>query len=301
MEALLLLRLGERFCREVVPFVLRLDKEGKGRKVVAAVAGRPEAEDEQLDLDKRCDKLFERLLKKSDLKVHVFSEHGEYGVPLEEAEYFCSIDPFDGSGLYRRGVRWDWWSVLSFFDLKGNPLVGCAVDILSGKMYLAYDQKATMIYLAQNKEDEYVESLCPSRQTSLGDDSHIAVYLMDPSYMGSWIDRGGKLLARMRRRFKRARLYANGGSCIYPLLAGGIVQGYVMFREPRSEIDPGMGFAKTAGLALFSVQPDGRMVPYTRYQPSKRTGRVPFFVAACNEAFATNLVQIITGERSKLA
>ena len=130
----LLLELSEYFLRQVSPMVLRFVQQRSGGEVIGRVAGRAVTEDEEIELDRACDKLFKQTLRRfrrsHGVKIHAYSEHGIYGTSLAESQFLCAIDPFDGSGLFRRGLPAEWWSVLTIFNLEGKPIVGGAVDIL---------------------------------------------------------------------------------------------------------------------------------------------------------------------------
>lgn len=284
----LLLGLVERYCTEVALLVLNLWKQDGGRGIVGAVAGRPGTEDREIRIDRECDLLFRRLLREfrrlHGTKIRVYSEHGIYGDSLAVAQYYVAIDPFDGSGLFRRKLPAEWWSVLTIFDSARTPIIGAAVDILRREIYLAAEGEVTLVSFDEGTR----RRVSPATRTSLGGEAIIAAFLMDPGYLFEWTERVGGF-----QQFPNLRFWPNGGSCIYPWLAQGRVHAYVMFREPRSEIDPGLGFASVAGLTLVSVGLDGALIPY-QYDPRRqRTGRVSFFVAACTKELAQEIVRVI--------
>ena len=271
----------ETALRRVSEEVREHARQGLGREVVGRVPGRPESEDVEIGIDSRCDAIFVESLADAGVTVRVYSEHGVDLVGSGEPEYIVAVDPFDGSGLYRRGIPAEWWSVASYFDGAGTPLGGAAVDILRGELYSANAEGVSVGPV----DGAGRRRVSPSDKGSLDDNVTLAAYLMQPSYLSEWASRTRNLLAR----YPGLRVWPNGGACIYPWLARGLVDAYLMFDEPRSEIDPGIGFAARSGVRLFEVDPDGHLAVY-RFSPEDRAGRSPFFIAACTADLARRIV-----------
>ena len=255
-------------------------QQGLGREVVGAVPGRPESEDVEIGVDSRCDQVLVSSLTDAGIAARVYSEHGVHVVGSGEPEYIVAVDPFDGSGLYRRGIPAEWWSVASYFDAAGNPLGGAAADILRGELYSADADGVTVGPLEGNDRVR----VWPSEKGCLDDGVTLSAYLMQPSYLTEWVTRTRGMMAR----YPGLRVWPNGGACIYPWLARGRVDAYLMFSEPRSEIDPGMGFAARSGVKLFEAGPDGVLEEY-RFVAEKREGRSALFIAACTEELARSI------------
>ena len=167
-------------------------------------------------MDRICDRLFESSILKSGLRISVNSEHGTYG--SDNPLYRCMIDPFDGSGLFRRGLRKEWYSVLSILDLSGKPIVGGALDIRSREIYLASEGSVTLVSLW----DDSRISVHPSRKSSIDADTIIAAYTMNLEYRVDW-----NAKAKNLNEGFPGLLWGNGGACIYPLIASGDVHAYV--------------------------------------------------------------------------
>ena len=271
--------------RRVSEEVLEQARQGLGREVVGAVPGRPESEDVEIGIDSRCDEILVESLSAAGVAARVYSEHGVDLVGSGEPEYIVAVDPFDGSGLYRRGIPAEWWSVASYFDAAGTPLGGAAIDILRGELYAADADGVTVGSLGW----ETRERVSPSGKMSLDDDVTLSAYLMQPSYLTEWTARTREVMAR----HPGLRVWPNGGACIYPWLARGRVDAYLMFDEPRSEVDPGMGFAARSGVKLFEVGASGVLTEY-RFSAEERDGRSPFFIAACTTELAQDIVAELT-------
>ena len=277
--------------REVATRVAELEDQGQGTQVLGPVAGRSGAEDVEIEIDRVCDEIIDGWLRETGLTIDVYSEHGTRRIGGGEAKprFFVASDPFDGSGLFKRGLRAEWWSVLSVFSADGvSPVFGGAVDILRKEMYIADNDRVGFTSLETGR----ATSVSPSTKRTIDNEAVIAAYLIDPTYLSDWTRQAGGLLNRLVERFPGARIWPNGGACIYPWLARGLVHAYVTFNEPRSEIDPGLSFAAAAGYPVFSIGEGGTLEPY-HFIPGHQTGRVPFFVAACTADLAENIVREI--------
>ncbi|PZC48188.1 MAG: fructose-1,6-bisphosphatase [Chloroflexi bacterium] len=267
-----------------------MDMAGRseGREVLGAVAGRPEQEDVEIGIDRVCDDLLEAWCRRSGLSFDIHSEHGLRRVDGTGERYLIATDPFDGSGLFSRGLPAEWWSVLSIYTADLTPVAGGAVDIIRRQLYLADENNVTVTPLDGGSP----QRIQPPSKTALDDSAVIAAFLMEPSYFATWAKEGSALLTTLIQKHPGARIWPNGGSCIYPWLAQGKVHAYVMFNEPRSEVDPGLAFASAAGYPVVSVLPDGSFEAY-RFEPGKTAGRVPLLVAACTEDMARSVIDTI--------
>ena len=281
------------YMREVTDTVQQMRSQGAGREVLGRVAGRSEAEDVEIGIDRMCEDLLEKWLGKAGMRIDLHSEHslryiGDEGPP----KYLVTCDPFDGSSHFMRGIPAEWWSVMTFWDVETmKPVLAGAADIGRRELYVADESGGTVESLL-TKEKVAVQ---PAQHTTLGNHSVIAAYLMAPAYLNIWTKRSAKMLRTLRHQFAKARLWSDGGACSYPWLARGLTHAYVMFDEPRTEIDPGLGFAWAAKLGVYSVSEDGTLTEY-EFEPGQSEGRVPWLVAACNRQMAEAVVAAILGE-----
>lgn len=280
-----LLDLTRKYLEKIISTVHSHAEERKGRRFLGLVAGRPKTEDVKIELDVTCEKIFRELLEKSKLPVRVFSEHGTYG--SSSPKYLCSIDPFDGSALYQKGFKAEWYSVLTFFDLSGVPLIGGAADVLQERIYLADGEKNKCFFSDKRGR---VSVLSKPKKKTFDNQTILSAYLMKPKYLLPWVERMKKLL----EKFPGIFIWPNGGAGIYHMIAEGKVHAYIMFDEPRSEIDPGLAFAQVSGFPVVSVRDDGTCENY-QFLPDKQSERVPFFVAAATD----ELVRAILKEANK--
>ena len=278
------------YLREVVEVVWRVRSQESGRKVLGLVAGRPESEDVEIGIDRLCEDLLEKWLKTTNARIDLHSEHslraiGGAGKP----RYLATCDPFDGSGHFMRGIPGEWWSVLTFWDAATvTPVLAGAADIGRRELYVADSGGVTVESLVTGER----QAVRPATHTALSDRSVVSAYLMAPAYISVWTERAAGLLRVMRERYPKARVWTDGGACSYPWLARGITHAYIMFNEPRSEVDPGLGFAWAAKLGVYSVSEDGTLTDY-RFVPGESSGRVPWLVAACTRGLAEDIVRAV--------
>jgi fructose-1,6-bisphosphatase/inositol monophosphatase family enzyme len=281
----------EDYFRAVAATVQTLAEAKEGRQVLGGVPGRTAEEDETIGVDAACEAALEEWCRRNSVDALIYSEHGA-SRPLGRPgapQYVIASDPFDGSGLFRRGLPAEWWSVLSVFGGDGlDPVAGGALDILRREVYLADAGGVTWGSLGAGQRSP----VSPSPQAALDDTSVIAAFFMDPLYLNDWTEKGGRLLRKLTGPLGKVRFWPNGGSCIYPWLARGLVHAYVMFEEPRSEIDPGLAFAWAAGFPVYSVDGGGRLRPY-RFVPGAQADREPFLVAACTPQLAAEIVAAV--------
>lgn len=267
---------------------------GEGRAVLGPVAGRSREEDEEIELDRYSEDLLEHWLARFGADVEIHSEHSRRRVGgAGPAPLLITCDPFDGSGHFMRGLPAEWWSVLTVWRAGGGepvPVMAGAVDINRGELYSASGSSATV----ESLHHGWTTEVRPSRARALSDESIIAAYLMSPGYVRQWTGRSGRMLALLESEHPRARLWTDGGACSYPWLARGLIQAYVMYGEPRTEIDPGLGFAAACSLGVFSVSEDGRLTDY-RFEPGRSAERVPWLIAACTPELAAQIAGIIVG------
>ena len=259
------------YLQEVTKDVREKAASGKGREVFGEVINRPE--DIEIGIDRVGEEILENLLKKNDLKATVFTEPDGRDIKTggEEPEIYGSIDPFDGSVLFLRGFEHNWYSVISFFDMERNPIACGIADILNEKIYVADDSGN---YLMDIKK-RTTAPIFPSERKTLAEPVVLASYVMSSQYSSKFLNIFKDLLGTLH---PKALLYPQGGSFIYAYLAAGLVDAYIMFNEPRSEIDPGFYIAKKAGCQILAVDEQGNFKDY-EFFPGKQHDKVDFLLA----------------------
>ena len=254
---------------------------GQGREILGPVINRPE--DIEIGIDRVGEEVLEKLLKKYELNATVFSEPDGRDIKVGgEPEFFGSIDPFDGSVLYLRGFEHNWYTVLSFFDKEKNPICCGVSDILNGKFYISDDSGNYVLDLKTGKKSKII----PSQKRKLTEPIVLASYLMSSQYSTKFLEIFGDLIGNMH---SKALVYPQGGSFIYAFLASGLVDAYVMFNEPRSEIDPGFMIAKKAGCSVVTIDVDGSYKDY-EFVPGRQHDKVDLLIASSTPELRDELI-----------
>ena len=254
---------------------------GQGREILGPVINRPE--DIEIGIDRVGEEVLENLLKKYELSATVFSEPDGRDIKVGgEPEFFGSIDPFDGSVLYLRGFEHNWYTVLSFFDKEKNPICCGVSDILNGKFYISDDSGNYVLDLKTGKKSKII----PSQKRKLTEPIVLASYLMSSQYSTKFLEIFGDLIGNMH---SKALVYPQGGSFIYAFLASGLVDAYVMFNEPRSEIDPGFMIAKKAGCSVVTIDVDGSYKDY-EFVPGRQHDKVDLLIASSTPELRDELI-----------
>jgi fructose-1,6-bisphosphatase/inositol monophosphatase family enzyme len=282
----------DQFLRELMELIPKFYSDGFGKNSVGLVPGRSESEDIQIGLDEFCENLLIEKLRKTGCGIHLFSEHTRLVVgDSETLDYFITCDPFDGSGHYMRGLPAEWWTVLTVWDSKsGTPVWACAADFIRKEIYFADSNGVTLELYSTGK----VFNINPSKDTRVSDESIIACYTMSPKYFRLWSKNLSNFTKIMENQFPKMRFWPDGGACTYPWLSRGLTNAYVMFDEPRTEIDPGLGFVWASGLKVFSVSDEGDLNEYI-FEPDKSLDRIPWFIASCTKDLAKDIVNLVLG------
>ena len=255
---------------------------GEGRQILGEVINRPE--DIEIRIDRVGEEIMKRLLKKYDLKATIFSEPD--GRDIEngnDPDFYGSIDPFDGSVLFLRGFEQNWYTVLSIYDKEKNPIATGIADILNEKLYLMTDDQVYSLDMKSGKK----RKIKPASRKKLTEPIVLASYLMKSVYLAKFLDFFGDLIKNIHMK---GLLYPQGGSFIYAYLASGLVDAYVMFDEPRSEIDPGFPIAKKAGCQIVTVNSDGSYKDY-EFIPGRQHDKVGLLIATSTPQLRDELIK----------
>ena len=274
---------------KTIDVVGKMVEEGKGKEITGDVKNRPE--DFETSIDLVGEKILEELIEKYKLPILIFPEHNKSLGKKENPEIFGALDSFDGTKLFYNGFEHMWYSVLSFYDKESNPIFGGVADILREKLYLSEEGGNYLVSLNSNKK----EKIFPSKVKSLSQNPTIASYIMSNQYFPKFFRYFGDLIETMN---PKTLLYPNGGSCIYAYLASGNVDAYIMFNEPRSEIDPGLALAKKAECQIVSVNSDGTYEDY-KFLPWRQHDKVDLLIATSTPEFRDILIKHYAKQHTK--
>jgi fructose-1,6-bisphosphatase/inositol monophosphatase family enzyme len=268
------------YLTEVTKEVRKKAAAGKGREILGEVINRPE--DIEIGIDRAGEEILGKLLKKYKIKATIFSEPENRDIKNGDHLY-GAIDPFDGSALFLKGIEHNWYSALSFYDIKREPIATGIADILNEEFYIMNNGKN---YLLDMKSGEK-KKISPSSRKKLTEPIVLASYLMKSIYSIKFLDIFWDLVKDMH---PKGLLYPQGGSFIYAFLASGLVDAYVMFDEPRSEIDPGFPMAKAAGCSVVSVDSDGKYKDY-EFLPGRQHDKVDLLIATSTPELRDKLIK----------
>ncbi len=269
--------LTELYARRSINILHAPVKEGLGKEVLGSVEGRPE--DEQLGIDSYGEHILTNLIRESLLPAYVFGEHNNYDFAGGNPRVFFAIDSFDNTSQYKRGLDTTPYSVLAAYHPDGRPMAATAADLKDRKFYIAQgigqDRQSLVVV---DTEMTQTKEIYRSERTTIKDPNFtLATYLGSNEYSLKFFSHFDRLVADMH---PKGVLYGGGGAYIYALLAAGAVDAYVMFDEPRGEIDPGFPLARAAGCTIVSVDPEtGKWEDY-KFEPEKHHQNVPLFIAA---------------------
>lgn len=133
--------LGVGAAREVVA---RLG-ETAGRRVVAAHAEAYRADDpETIGVDQAAEAAILEVVCQAGVNTTVLSEEaGEVRVAGKGEPVFVIVDPFDGSVLYRHGIRAFWYSAVEILAADGRPLAAACLDLIHGTVEVAGEREGS--------------------------------------------------------------------------------------------------------------------------------------------------------------
>ena len=265
---------------ETTKEVKKIAAQGKGRQVLGETINRPE--DLEIGIDRAGEEILEKLLKKHGVKATIFSEPEDRDIK-NGGEIYGSVDPFDGSMLYLRGFEHNWYTALSFFDKKRNPLCCGIADIINEKYYITEGNGNYLVSMDGEKK----KKIEPATRKKLTEPIVLASYIMSSQYSPKFLDIFGDLVRNMH---PKGLFYPHGGSYIYSFLASGLIDAYIMFNEPRSEIDPGFPIAKNAGCQIVSVDSDGNYQDY-QFIPGGQHGKVDLLIATSTPQLRDQLIK----------
>lgn len=260
-------------------------RRGEGRQVLGSVVNRPE--DEELQIDATGERILYLLVNEYRLPTFLLGEHNRYqyiNAERETPHVILPNDPFDNSSQYKRGLDTPPYTVLGAYHTDGEPIGAVIGDIRDKRVYFAVNGETYV----KDFENGETRPLKKSERTTLRDDNAtLATYLGSNEYSLSFFRHFGKLIEDMP---PKAVLYGGGGAYIYGLLASGAVDAYVMFDEPRTEIDPGVPLALVAGCTVVSVNPDGTFEDY-QFDSNRHDENVPLFIAACTPELRDEIIR----------
>jgi len=161
------------------------------------------------------------------------------GSSAESESVYVIQDPFDGSLLYRRGIRAHWFTALGIYGLDESPKAAGVVDHITGEIVLA--DAAGTVRLA--RPGARAMPVRPAASTTL-DGAFLETYLMKPPFLYP-------TATALRPLFERARfILPNGGPNGFADVACGRIDVYFAWNEALTEVFSAIYIAERAGCAI---------------------------------------------------
>jgi fructose-1,6-bisphosphatase/inositol monophosphatase family enzyme len=152
---------------------------------------------------------------------------------------YVIMDPFDGSMLYRRGIRAHWFSALALYGRDERPRAAGVIDHISGEVVLADQAGAVSL----GEPGGRAVSLRPSRATT-PDGAFLESYLMKPSFLYA-------TATALRPLIERAKfILPNGGPAGFADVASGRIDVYLAWNEALTEVFSAIHIAERAGCVI---------------------------------------------------
>ena len=257
---------------------------GQGRSSLGSVPGREH--DEQLQIDAMGEPILANLIRDVHLPAFVFGEHNYHDYSDGDPKVVFTIDPFDNSGEFARGLDTPPYSVLGAYNPDGSPIGAVVVDIKGQKAFVSIRKVNRVIDLSTiEMRHQELEVVRPKKNSVKDKDGIvIASYVGEREYSRKYYSAFGLMEDDWS---EKSRHYGNGGAFVYAYLATGAVDAYVMFDEPHSEILPGLPLALAAGCVTSSVDLENGEAQEYKFDPEfiidperYNDGTVPLFIAA---------------------
>jgi fructose-1,6-bisphosphatase/inositol monophosphatase family enzyme len=227
--------------------VRRLAPRSGQRVVAGRKAGYRSWDPEVIAVDTAAERAAVSALRRNGVRGTLLSEEagetllgGRFGRADSGTEpVYVIMDPFDGSMLYRRGIRAHWFSALALYGRDEKPKAAGVIDHISGEVVLA--DQAGAVSLGQPGGREV--SLRPSRATAL-DGAFLESYLMKPSFLYA-------TATALRPLFERAKfILPNGGPAGFADVASGRIDVYLAWNEALTEVFSAIHIAERAGCVV---------------------------------------------------
>jgi fructose-1,6-bisphosphatase/inositol monophosphatase family enzyme len=190
---------------------------------------------------------------------------------------YVILDPFDGSLLYRRGIRAHWFSALAIYGQDGQPRAAGVTDHITGEIILA-DASGVARMPRPGARPAPVQ---PARTASL-DGAFLEAYLMKPPFLYA-------TATALRPLLERARfILPNGGPYGFADVACGRIDAYFAWNEALTEVYSAVYIAERAGCVVS--QWDGSPI---RFRPDMHA--VYTLVCSANPRLHEQVLQALKG------
>ncbi|MDO8621048.1 MAG: inositol monophosphatase family protein [Candidatus Levybacteria bacterium] len=299
-----------QYVEKVLPILHQMVLDRGGKQELGPVPGRPG--EQQLLIDAVGQERLTNTIRENELPAIILGEHNETHVANgHKNKVIFAHDPFDNTSQHKRDLPTSVFSVLSAYHEDGKPIGGVVIDIKAKKAYMSLEGKNTLVtYEIVEETDEKTqekrliaktvktEEITRSQRKTLSDpNATLATFLGENEYNLPFFRSFPKLIESLQRK---TMIYPEGGAFIYALLAAGKIDAYIMLKEPRTEIDPGLALAKTAGCTIVSVDPETGAYEEYNFDPTRNKNKedVQFFIASATPEIRDEIIKyFIEGKR----
>lgn len=218
----------------------------RGQRVVGGRAeGYRPFDPEVIGVDTAAEDAAVAALRRSGVHGTLLSEEaGERDLPRPRRgacpePVYVVMDPFDGSMLYRRGIRALWYTGIGLWGRDATPRAAGLVDHVTGEVVL-WDGGAVRRWAHPRARQERPR---PATTGKL-DGAFVEAYMMKPAFLYPTAE-------ALRPLFGRAGfVLPNGGPGGFVDVACGRVDVYVAWREALTEVFSTVAVAQAAGCAV---------------------------------------------------
>jgi len=230
-----------------------------GQRVVAGrEAGYRSWDPEVIGVDTATERTVVNVLKRHGVQGTLLSEEaGEKALaarsgvvsPVTEP-VFVVMDPFDGSLLYRRGIRAHWFTALAIYGRDGTPRASGVIDHTAEEVTVADSTGAVRIPRLGARP----VPLRPAATRTL-DGAFLEAYMMKPPFLYA-------TATAFRPLIERAKfILPNGGPGGFADVAAGRIDVYLAWNEALTEVYSAAYIAERAGCVITNW--DGSPLAFT--------------------------------------
>jgi fructose-1,6-bisphosphatase/inositol monophosphatase family enzyme len=230
-----------------------------GRRVVAGrVAGYRSWDPETIGVDTAAERAVIAALRRSGVHGTLLSEEagerplvkGSSPTPRIPDPVFVVMDPFDGSLLYRRGIRAHWFTAVGIYGQDGSARIAGLIDHNTKEVALA--DRAGAVRIPRPGARPVPLRPAPTRQLT---GAFLETYMKKPEFLYA-------TSTALRPLMERAALiFPNGGPGGFVDVAAGRIDVYFAWNEALTEVYSGAYIAERAGCVVTGW--DGSPVRFT--------------------------------------
>ena len=218
----------------------------RGQRVVAGRAeGYRPFDPEVIGVDTAAEGAAVTALRRAGIHGTLLSEEaGERPLPRPRTgacpePVYVVMDPFDGSMLYRRGIRAFWYTGIGLWGLDGTARAAGLVDHITGELVLSDGSGVRRWTRPRMRPDRPRPALTREIEAAF-----VEAYMMKPAFLYPTAEALRPLLGRARF------ILPNGGPGGFVDVACGRVDVYLAWREALTEVFSTVAVARAAGCVV---------------------------------------------------